>query len=296
VTEALRTRWLEHLKAERGFSRHTLRAYDRTLSDLLAHLAGVDRTALDARRIDLRGYLFKAGRGRSSATLARHVAAIRSFYAWLVDTGVLEASIASDLQPPSVKLPLPDVLSEAQADRLFQSDLDSSDDALQERVLLEVLYGGGLRVAEVAALDWAAIDLDEALIRVLRGKGGKDRRVPIGPPALAALREWRARTGGEGMVFVNSRGKRMSDRSIRRIVERAGARAGLPGLHPHALRHSFATHLLGSGADLRGIQEMLGHSSLSTTQRYTHVSVGNLIDVYRRAHPHARGDGDPDAG
>ncbi len=286
--ERLLLRFLDHLRAERGCSPHTIRAYQRTCADLVAHLRSVGRTPATARKIDLRGFLFSAGNGRSSATLARHVAAVRAWFAWMVDTGVLETSIAAGLQPPRVRQPLPDVLSEPAVDRLFDDDLDRPDAGLRETVLLEILYGAGLRVSELAALDWEAVDLEQSIVQVVRGKGGKERRVPIGPPAVAALRALSEREGSRGAVLRNSRGRRMSDRTIRRVVERAGAREGLPGLHPHTLRHSFATHLLTSGADLRGIQEMLGHSSLSTTQRYTHVSVAQLQDVYRRAHPHAR--------
>jgi site-specific recombinase XerC len=239
--------------------------------------------------------MFAAGRGRSSATLARHVAALRAWFRWLVDTGVLTSSVAEDLQPPRVRLPLPDVLSVEVADRLFDADLDRPDDGLRETVIFEVLYGAGLRVSELAALDWEAVDLEQGIVQVVRGKGGKERRVPIGPPAIAALGALSDREGATGPVLRNAKGRRMSDRTIRRIVERVGAKQGIAGLHPHTLRHSFATHLLSSGADLRGIQEMLGHASLSTTQRYTHVSVDQLRDVYRRAHPHARDDGE-DAG
>jgi site-specific recombinase XerD len=278
-------RFLDFLRAERGYSPHTLRAYRRTVEDLVRHLAGVGRTLETARKVDLRGYLFGAGRGRAPATLARHVAAIRAFFAWLVDTGALSTSIAADLQPPRVPLPLPDVLSEPVADRLFQGE-----SAARDAAILEILYGAGLRVSELAALDWEAVDLDSGQIRVVRGKGGKERRVPMGPPAIAALAGLAAPADRAGPVLRNARGRRMSDRSIRRVVEEAGKRAGIAGLHPHTLRHSFATHLLSSGADLRGIQELLGHSSLSTTQRYTHVSTSQLRDVYRRAHPHARDD------
>ncbi len=283
--EALAARFLDYLRAERGASPHTIRAYRRTVADLIGHLRTAGRTVETARKIDVRGYLFAAGRGRSAATLARHVAALRAWFGWMVETGVLAHSIVADLQPPRVPSSLPDVLSEPVADRLF-----GEEPRCTEAVILEVLYGGGLRVSELAALDWEALDLDAAQIRVLRGKGGKERRVPVGPPAVAALRALGARQGFEGPVLRNARGRRMSDRTIRRIVTEAGLRAGISGLHPHTLRHSFATHLLASGADLRGIQELLGHSSLSTTQRYTHVSTAQLRDVYRRAHPHARDD------
>lgn len=289
---ALRERFLDHLKAERGASAHTRRAYDRTLTDLGAHLADTGRTFATARRVDLRSFLFHAGRGRAPATVARHVAAIRTFYGWLQETETLVRSPADDLQPPRVGRRVPRYVTVQGADRLLADDAPLSG---RDRALLEVLYGGGLRVGELVALDPTDVDLHAGLVRVRRGKGGKERRVPIGPPAVEAVRAWLAvRPEAAEALFVDARGRRMSDRSARRVVARSGHHIGAPDLHPHALRHSFATHLLDAGADLRAIQELLGHASLSTTQRYTHVSVQGLLDVYRAAHPHARrspGDG-----
>ena len=161
---------------------------------------------------------------------------------------------------------------------------------LLQRAVLEVLYGCGLRVSELSALDVEDLDLKQATLAVRKGKGGKERRVPMGPPAVRGLSAWLEERPevDHRAVFLNTRNSRLSPRSIRRLLRRVGIASDNPGLHPHALRHSFATHLLGNGADLRGIQEMLGHASLSTTQRYTHVSVEGLREVYRRSHPHAR--------
>jgi integrase/recombinase XerC len=243
--------------------------------------------------VDLRSFLFHVGQGRSAPTLARHVAAIRTFYGWLTEVENLASSPADDLRPPSIGRRLPQVLSVSRAQELAEVPEHSRRD----RAVIELLYGAGLRVGELVALDWSDLDLDQRLVRVRAGKGGKERRVPFGPPAEEALRAWRDESPNpHGPVFLDARGCRLSDRSARRIVSRAGRRAGLPHLHPHALRHSFATHLLDAGADLRGIQEMLGHESLSTTQRYTHVSVQALLSTYRRSHPHARRDGDDDSG
>jgi integrase/recombinase XerC len=286
VTE-IRERFLDHLRAERGASRHTVRAYDRTLSDLQAYLAGQRRTWSDARKTDLRGYLFRAGRGRAAATLARHVAAIRTFYGWLADCDGLDATVADDLQPPRVAVRLPRFVSVGQAEDVVEQPIATD----QERAIAELLYGAGLRVSELCALDCGDVDLTTGVVTVRRGKGGKERRVPCGAAAVEAVRAWLAsRPGapGGGALFVNRRGARMGDRTVRRIVARLGAASGVASLHPHALRHSFATHLLDAGADLRGIQELLGHESLSTTQRYTHVSVQSLLASYRAAHPHAR--------
>ncbi len=291
--EALIARFEDHLRAERGASVHTRRAYLHTLRALADHLHGVGRDLRSARRVDLRGFLFQVGRGRAPATVARHVSAIRAFYRWQLRTGGMSASPAGDLLPPKVGSRLPDALSERAAAALYEVPLSPRDEAI-----LEVLYGCGLRVGEVSALDRQDVDLERRTLRVRHGKGGKERIVPMGPPATSALgRLMGTYTDDLPHLFRNARGGRMSPRSIRRVVRKAGILAGSPGLHPHALRHSFATHLLDRGADLRGIQELLGHASLSTTQRYTHVSVDGLREVYRRAHPHARADreGGPDA-
>ncbi len=293
--DRLQQRFIEHLRVERGASAHTLRAYGRTLRELGQHLAAEGRTFADARKVDLRAFLFRVGRGRSSATIARHMAALRTFYRWLLQTGTVERSVADGLQPPRIGRRLPRVLSEPQADWLLD---EAQPLSARDRAILEVLYGAGIRVGELCALDVGDVDLKTGIVRVRRGKGGKERRVPMGPPAVEALAAWLDERGASAEValFLNARGARISDRSVRRMVDKAGLASGVPGLHPHALRHSFATHLLDAGADLRGIQELLGHSSLSTTQRYTHVSVKGLLDTHRKAHPHARRRGDdPDA-
>lgn len=291
----LRARFLDHLRAEKGVSVHTLRAYAFTLDHLDAHVerAGTCLVAAEAR--DLRGFLFQVGNGRSSATVARHTAAIRTFYGWAAREGFVSDGKAGLLQPPKVGQRAPFVATEEEADRLFD-DAPDGRNGLRDRALLETLYGAGLRVGEASALDRGDLDLDGGVIRVRRGKGGKERRVPLGPPAVEALRAWLAVTPSGGpAVFLNRSGARLGVRSMHRIVRDRGLQAGIPGLHPHAMRHSFATHLLDAGADLRGIQQLLGHESLSTTQRYTKVSVESLVATYRRAHPHADDDGS-DAG
>jgi len=281
--EALRARFLRSLEVERGLSVHTRRAYRRTLERLAGHLEGRQVGYCEATRRDLRGFLFAVGRGRSGSTVARHVAALRTFYRWLEVTGSVTHSVAEALQPPRAGQRLPHVVSESRA----QSLLEGAPLEVQVRALLEVLYGAGLRVGEVSALDVADVDRSEGVVAVRKGKGGKERRVPLGQAAVDAVEAWLAERGeSPGPLFVNARGGRMSPRSIRRRVDKAGQLAGIRGLHPHALRHSFATHLLGRGADLRGIQELLGHASLGTTQRYTHVSVQALMATYERAHPH----------
>jgi len=284
--------FVTYMRVERGSSAHTLRAYRRTLDRLRAHLedAGVDYAS--AARVHLRGFLFTAGRGRAPSTIARHVAAMRTFYRWMAREKYVDTAVAQALQPPSVGRRLPHFLSVERAEEVLS---DQHPLTRRDRAVLEVLYGAGLRVGEVEGLDVEDIDPHSGFVRVRRGKGGKERRVPLGQPALLAVQDLLVNEGrSTGALFLNARGGRLSDRSIRRIVARAGKLAGEAGLHPHALRHSFATHLLGAGADLRGIQELLGHASLGTTQRYTHVSIDGLLNVYRNAHPHARDRVAPD--
>lgn len=284
--------FLRHLDVERGRSVHTRRAYRRTLERLREVLLHRGRGFLDARRVDLRGFLFEAGRGRSGSTVARHIAAVRTFYRWLERLGHVEVNVAEALQSAKVGQRLPHVVAEPKTRRL----LDEVPLEVQDRALLEVLYGAGLRVGEVSGLDVGDVDLVEGLVHVRHGKGGKARKVPLGPHAVQALRAWLEQreppADRSDPVFLNARSTRMMPRTMRRRVEAAGQLAGVHGLHPHALRHSFATHLLERGADLRGIQELLGHASLATTQRYTHVSVEALLATYKAAHPHADGPSD----
>lgn len=289
-------RFLDHLRVERGASAHTCRAYGHTLERLGQDLDGRGRTYAAARRADLRSFLFAVARDASSATLARHVAAVRTFYGWLLREQIVSASVADQLKPPRVGRRLPMVLSRLKAEDLVDAaearvteSTDSPLARLRDRAIIELLYGSGLRVAEAAGLDRDDVSPD-GLVRVRAGKGNKERRVPLGAAGLAAVHAWIEASPAYGpAMFTNLRGGRLTTRSIHRIVRRLGHESDSAGLHPHALRHSCATHMLDAGADLRGIQEILGHSSLSTTQRYTHVSLESLLEVYRNAHPHARG-------
>lgn len=281
-------RFIDALRAERGFSAHTLRAYRHTLARLEAQVA--PRGVLGARRLDLRSFLFHAAKDAASATLARHIAALRAFFRWALKTGLIQASPAEGLETPKVGRRLPKHLSTPQVAQLLESP-PVSEQPLRDQAVLEVMYGGGLRVSEVAGLDRSDILLDQGLLLVRHGKGNKDRRVPIGPIGCEAVQAWlQTRTDDDPALFLNAKGQRISARTLHRIVEKAGRANGIAGLHPHALRHSYATQMLDAGADLRSIQELLGHENLSTTQRYTHVSVQSLLDTYRRAHPHAKND------
>jgi integrase/recombinase XerC len=285
-------RWLDSLRAERGASPHTLRAYQRELSALAAHLDERERGLLEAGLADLRRFLApERGSPRiAPATLARRIAAVRSFYGWCVERDLLSVSPAARLRPPRVPRRAPRFLDVDEAARVVEHPSQSGRLGLRNRALLELLYGAGLRVGEAVALDRDDLDLDRRLVHVRAGKGDRDRVVPFGPPCAEALHTWLAERGtpreGEA-VFVNNRGGRLSSRSAWRIARDAGAMNGIPDVHPHALRHSCATHLMGAGADLRAIQEQLGHASLSTTQKYTHVDAAHLMRVYRSAHPRA---------
>lgn len=281
------TRWLTALRAERGASPHTLRAYEGDLRQLADWLEPHGRALRGASLRDLRGWL--ASLDAAPATMARRVASVRSFYSWMLEVGALTASPAARLATPKVARPVPRFLEVDEAAELVENPTQSGLLRDRNAALLELLYGAGLRVAEAVALDWSALDLDQRLVRV-RGKGDKQRVVPFGPPAAEALARYREATGGEGAVFLNRDGGRLTVRSAWRVVRDAGAANGQPGVHPHLLRHSCATHLLTAGADLRGIQEQLGHSSLATTQRYTHVDAAHLLRVYRAAHPRAQLD------
>jgi integrase/recombinase XerC len=287
--------WLGALKAQRAASAHTLRAYRGDLQGLAAHQAAAGASLRSARLGDLRAWLARSGTRRqdrptvplSPATRARRIAAVRSFYRWMVEAGRLDRDPSARLGAPRVPRRAPRFLDVDEAAEVVEEPTQEGPLRARNAALLELLYGAGLRVGEAVALDWLHLDLDERLVRVL-GKGRKQRVVPFGPPAAEALRAWATWCGEDGgPVFRNRDGGRLSARSAWRIVRDAGRARGIAGLHPHALRHSAATHLLNAGADLRAIQEQLGHASLSTTQRYTHVDAAHLLAVYRRAHPRA---------
>ena len=247
-------------------------------------------------RILLRRYLaFLSTRGRAKRTIARRTAALRRYFEWLRRTGVIEDDPARRLSSPSGDSRLPRVLTRSELGHLLDPEPAAADPTaeavrLRDDAVLELLYGSGLRVSELCALEPGELDLKRAIVTVW-GKGSKQRQLPMSAPAVAAVREWLGR-GRAGLTtaesppdaaFLNQRGRRLGPRDVRRILDR---RAPSP-THPHALRHSFATHLLDGGADLRVVQELLGHSSLQTTQVYTQVSKERLLQVYERTHPRA---------
>jgi integrase/recombinase XerC len=246
----------------------------------------------------LRGWLGQIARTHAASSIQRKIAAVRTWMRWLRRRRVIDRSPADELASPKVRRGLPTLLSPDAAKEVVESPSLESEHGVRDRAILEMLYGSGLRVSEVCDLDLDAVDVAGAAARVL-GKGRKERMVPLGPPCVAALRAWLAArpamvhptrgTQDARALFLSVRGARLYPRAVWKLVREFGARgAGRGDLHPHALRHTCATHMLDGGADLRAIQEMLGHASLSTTQRYAHVSMDHLMRVYDAAHPHAK--------
>lgn len=281
----------EYAELVLGRSPNTVKGYVADLKGLVGYADTFDEFTLDA----LRRWLADAmGAGKSRATLARRTAAARAFSTWAYRRGDISADAAARLKAPKVNRPLPTVVKGERAGELVEAG--AADDAhpaeyLRDRAMLELLYATGIRVGELTGLNLGDVDLARGLAHVT-GKGNKQRVVPFGDEAAAAVSEWlefgRAElTGDTQAMFVGSRGGRIDQRQVRRIVERAGQRAGVEHVSPHTLRHTTATHMLEGGADLRVVQEMLGHTSLQTTQIYTHVSAQRLKRVYDQAHPRA---------
>jgi integrase/recombinase XerC len=289
--------------------RKASRAADNTVTnyrrDLLAFRSFlIERAALVGRRIDeidvatitadhVRSYLAELMKNQAArATVQRRLSAIKAFFRYR-ETTIGAASPARTIRSPKNERRLPSILQEDEVRRLLEfssSPDDSSPAAIRDRAIFETLYSSGLRVGELVGLNWRDIDEELGMVMIRAGKGNKDRLVPLGEPALDALKKWKTAMPvaweHDGPVITNLRGGRLTTRSVEMILQRRIEAAGLTsGVTPHGLRHSFATHMLGNGADLRSIQEMLGHASLATTQRYTHVSVNHLKEVYRRAFP-----------
>jgi integrase/recombinase XerC len=295
------TAFERHLRAERGRSAHTIRAY---LGDVRAMLAFLRETCgvtelSDISLRDLRSWLaHQAESGAARATISRRAAAARTFLGWSAHTGRVPIDPSLRLVAPKRQQHLPGVLKQAEATALLDVAAVASDDHdplhLRNRAALELLYASGIRVGELTGLDIDDVDLETGVVRVF-GKGAKERTVPFGAPARDALETWltagrpRVVTAESGpAVFLGRRGRRADQRQIRAAVHALLEHVpGAPDLGPHGLRHSAATHLLEGGADLRLVQEMLGHASLTTTQVYTHVSVDRLKQSYRQAHPRA---------
>ncbi len=308
--------YVRHLSLQRGLSAHTVRAYAGDVSGLLRHLHRLGLSDLDAVTIrSLRSWLaFEQTRGQARSTLQRRSAAVRVFFTWAQATGRVRTNPAASLRSPRKVRTLPPHLARAEAVAMLdgvrttgstgpeprEALVDAGEPrpspavVLRDLALLEVLYATGVRVSELCGLDLGDVDAERRVVRVV-GKGNKERSVPVGLPALRALERYLSEgrpvlvtTASGSAVFLGERGGRMDPRVVRRVVHGALGRVeGAPDLGPHGLRHTMATHLLEGGADLRSVQEMLGHASLATTQLYTHVTDERLRETFARAHPRA---------
>lgn len=292
--------FLGHLAIERGASPLTVEAYRRDLMQYTEVLEsrGVASPA-SASREDIAAFVSALHeRGLAPSSVERKVSAVKSYHKFLVREGITEALPTATLPLPKVPERLPDVISVADAEKLLSQPFPDGPVGYRDRAMLEVLYGCGMRASELVGLDIADVDLDAGFVRVF-GKGGKERVVPVGGAAERALREYLAHGRAllrakkstvrrdPSAVFVNQRGQRMTRQAVFVLVRRYGGRVGLE-LHPHTLRHSYATHMLQGGADLRSLQEMLGHADISTTQVYTHVDRTHIREEYLSTHPRAR--------
>lgn len=307
MLDAVLEAFTRHLEVELGRSAHTVRAYRREAGELMRHLREVER--MDLAELDLpalRSWLgARAETGAAPSTLARSAAAARTFTTWLAGTGQIPSDVGGRLRAPRRGRHLPSVLSAEQAATLMEDDPapETSEDPrqraleLRDTAVLELLYSSGLRVSELVELDRSGIDRHQRTVRV-HGKGDRERIVPVGIPALDAIDAWLAQgrevlaggTGGRAgdALFLGARGGRLGARAVRTLLDQRAARAGMPQhVTPHTLRHSAATHLVEGGADLRSVQDFLGHSSLATTQIYTHVSAQRLRRTVEQAHPRA---------
>jgi integrase/recombinase XerC len=305
--------FLAHLRYNRNVSAHTVRAYENDITQFLTFLAGEkgrkmsELTVADFEPALVRAFIADRGRGGDArSTMARKLSGLRTFFRYLRREEILDEDPARQAVAPKREQTLPAHLSEAEMSRLLEMPSDADPLGRRDRAILELFYASGLRLSELVGLDLENVDLRGRMVRVM-GKGSKERIVPFNQSTERALRAWfkdrlelrthdakrrtnaERRTKNADPVFVNYRGSRLTGRSVGRIVRRYVSQCSTQfGISPHALRHSFATHLLQRGADLRAIQELLGHARLSTTQRYTHVNAAQLIEVYRKAHPKAK--------
>jgi len=286
----------EHLRLERGRSPHTVRAYLADLRSLIAFATSQGCTAPDGLTLTLLRRWLGADPALARTTVARRASSARAFTRWCQRRGLAPSDPGAMLLSPQVRAALPTVIDAEEARSVMAHAAVAADDgsplAMRDRAIIEMLYATGCRVGELCGVDLAEVDAPGRRLRVL-GKGRKERVVPFGVPAARALQDWLAvrrlvpPNPGEQALFIGARGARLDQRAVRNIVHKLTEQAGGTSLAPHALRHTAATHILEGGADLRAVQEMLGHASLATTQRYTHVSVERLRAAFAQAHPRA---------
>ncbi|MBI4766954.1 MAG: tyrosine recombinase XerC [Deltaproteobacteria bacterium] len=289
--------FLKQNEAERRLSAHSLRGYRQDLSEFLNYLRTHDVEETDQLNLPLlRGFLAQLHQRNKKSTVARKLAALRSCFGYAQKKGWILENPFSRIRTPKIEKTIPPFLSEKEVGLLLQEPVNASWLELRDQAFLELFYASGLRLMELTGLDWSSLDLSLGLLRVM-GKGGKERVVPMGRRAIQSLTTYHRaleqaeqrsefKISDHQAVFLNRFGKRLSDRTIARRLKKRVEKGNLsPSISPHSLRHSFATHLLNAGADLRIVQELLGHASLSTTQKYTHISMSRLLEVYQKAHP-----------
>jgi integrase/recombinase XerC len=288
------TRWLE---VEKGYSPHTVSNYRRDLIEFSDFCKG-GKEVSGVSAADIRGFVVSLHGQNSAATVARKLSALRTFFRYMQRRKIISTDPLAGISGPKIGRAIPVFLTVDETFALLEEPAVQDTFMLRDRAILELLYSTGMRVSELVSRDFGDLDFADEVLRV-RGKGDKERIVPVGRPAIEALQAWRPQReqlvlarAGKGKpvehdaMFLNNRGGRLTTRSVERFVRSYGERAGITQIvTPHALRHSFATHLLEMGADLRSVQELLGHASLSTTQRYTHLTLDHLADVYDKAHP-----------
>lgn len=292
-------RWLE---VEKGYSKHTISGYSRDLQEFMRFLGeGSDVCQIGATQV--RSFVVSLHGVNSGATVGRKLSALRTFFRFLIRNKVIKADPLAGVTGPRVGKAIPVFLTVDETFALLEAPGEQDTFRLRDTAMLELLYSTGMRVSELVSRNLTDLDFNEEVLKV-RGKGRKERIVPVGRPALEALQAWlpqrqqlliacvaRGKAASDKALFLNSRGGRLTVRSVERFVRAYGERAGITQIvTPHALRHSFATHMLEMGADLRSVQELLGHASLSTTQRYTHLTLDHLTDVYDKAHPLSSGE------
>ncbi len=291
------TRWLD---TEKQYSNHTVTGYRRDLEEFVQSV-GKNVRPQDITSVDIRRFVAGLFGRNSETSVTRKLSALRTFFRFLLKHGLITQDPVAGISGPKIRRYIPTFLTVDETFVLLDMPSDSDRYRFRDSAILEILYSTGMRVSELVSRNLSDLDFNEEMVSV-RGKGGKERLVPLGRFALEAVRRWlpgreqlieaRARRGRlveKEALFLNGRGSRLTSRSVERLVKQYGKRAGIAQVvTPHALRHSFATHLLEMGADLRTVQELLGHSSLSTTQRYTHLTLDHLTSVYDKAHPLSR--------